>query len=486
MADLSRHLAAALAGCAVLVTSAALAAPPDDARALSLADAVARAVDNDAALRQTRVRSAAAARQVDAVEAQYGPTLDVEGKILLWDDATELTVVEPGALDLSAIPPPFDAALAGLAATVSEPIALRDQLTGQVDVTVVQPLTDLYTVSQGADLARAGQGAAEVRTSLRRRAVVYGVTEAYLNLVAARELVEVAEESVRVIAAHVADAERVAEAGLLSDAEVLAARAELARAQSRRVAGEAKADLLASLLARRVSPDAPERGLAPSHHHVGPVQAPPLTLAEARAHAADNRPELALLDRAIDAERARAKLAAWRRIPQVAAVARYTHNEGVALNPEDSFFVGATLSWRAFDWGKREAEIDAAELAVDALIAKRQAAVDDLRLAAEQRWLALSAARAEADALEASVDAAREGLRAAQAAFAVGESSSTAVLDAELRLDAARASLVRARAQGQITMAALRLALGDPYEPTVSDAELAFTGRPATTAEPTP
>ncbi|TNF23476.1 MAG: hypothetical protein EP329_27510, partial [Deltaproteobacteria bacterium] len=73
-----------------------------------------------------------------------------------------------------------------------------------------------------------------------------------------------------------------------------------------------------------------------------------------------------------------------------------------------------------------------------------------------------------------------EGVRATRSAFAVGEAASTEVLDAEVRLSGARATLVEARARGQIALASLRLALGPPYAPTVDEADI---GAPT---EPTP
>ena len=474
-----RTLAGCAAGLATLLATVtpATAAPTATPTPLSLADAVAAALANAPGLRQAQTEARAARAQVDGVRARFGPTVDVDGKLLLWNDASTLTVVDPSSIDLSSIPAPFDTALAGVLSAVGDPIPLRDQVTGEINVTVVQPLTDLYRVDRGVRLAEAGAAAADVQLDLARRELVYTVTETYLGLVAARELTAVAADAERVIAAHVSDAERLASAGLVSDAQVLAARAELARAHGQRVQADSGVALLTARLAQLVAPDG-DLAPVPTHTHLGPVDAPLLTRDAARDHAAAHRDELRLLDHARDAQRARADLATWERVPRVAAVARYTHSGGVSLNPDDSVFIGATLTWRAFDWGAREADIDAADLALDALNDRRSAVAHDLRLQVEQRWLALDAARAHAVAAEAAVTAAVEGQRAARAAFAVGEAASTEVLDAEVRLSGARATLVEARARGQIALAALRLALGPPYLPTSSDDELAPTPDP--------
>ncbi|TNF22569.1 MAG: TolC family protein, partial [Deltaproteobacteria bacterium] len=317
-----RRLAGPLGGLAALLCGTPVLAQPAPAQApaaitparpepLSLSAAVDRALAHDAGIRQADLEIRAARARVDGVRGHYGPSLDVDGKLLLWNDESTLTVVDPSSVDLSAIPAPFDAALAGLLSSVGEPISLRDQVTGEVSVTVVQPLTDLYRVDRGVRLAEAGVGAADARAELARRDLTFAVTETYLGLVAARELTAVAAEAERVLAAHVSDAEKLSRVGLVSDAQVLAARAELARTRSQLVKARAGAELLAARLARLVAPEGEGVPASLSHDHLAPVGPPPLDLAAARDHAAQHRDELRLLDRARDAQAARADLATW-------------------------------------------------------------------------------------------------------------------------------------------------------------------------------
>ena len=142
------------------------------------------------------------------------------------------------------------------------------------------------------------------------------------------------------------------------------------------------------------------------------------------------------------------------------------------MAPEDSGFVGVVLEWTLWEGGHGSAAADAEGLQADAAAAQREALAADLRLQVEQRYLAFEAARSSASAAETSEAAAEEAARAAREQFDVGELDAAAALDAEVRLLAAQAGSTRARAEAMLSLAALRQALGEPYQAALSSAEL--------------
>jgi len=110
--------------------------------------------------------------------------------------------VDPSSLDLSGVPSTLLPALEPLLSQLAKPIRFRDQWTSQLQVSVVQPITPLYSVHHGHQAAREGEVAARHQREQSQRETTYRASEAYYRLLTAQHLHQVAVESVATLTAH--------------------------------------------------------------------------------------------------------------------------------------------------------------------------------------------------------------------------------------------------------------------------------------------
>ena len=185
-----------------LVALSGWTSPARGERKLSLADAVRLALENNTQLELERAKVAEADATRKSVRGRYGPMVTVQGNVLLWDSELALDVEQPNpaTLDVPGIAARLGVTPAEVGARLSKYSDLfsllpalvdlgniRDQVTGQVSVTLAQPLTPLLQVHSGhraaarlADAARqdhrtremavAHQGS-PVTTEMRRPAI---------------------------------------------------------------------------------------------------------------------------------------------------------------------------------------------------------------------------------------------------------------------------------------------------------------------------
>jgi len=142
------------------------------------------------------------------------------------------------------------------------------------------------------------------------------------------------------------------------------------------------------------------------------------------------RPDLDAARRGSEAAAAAVRSARSALGPQMGAAARYELNANGLDGAEDSYLLGLSLRWNAFD-GRRSARIDEAEAGAASASARQRAHEDAARLEVESAWR-------DALVADGSLIAAREGAAASEEArrisaerYASGLLSLTDLLDAE-------------------------------------------------------
>jgi outer membrane protein TolC len=250
----------------------------------------------------------------------------------------------------------------------------------------------------------------------------------------------VTEQSERVLGAHLARLERLAEAGSTTGLEVTRTRARLAsvRVQTLQAkAAEAMAQL-SLIITLGLEPDAVLELREPLD------DAPP-------ADDEQRRPELLAARAQVAAKQAQARAAAGGLWPQIALRAsvqldspnsRYfpLRNQ---LNP--SWEASAILSWTAWDWGATWHGLRAAQLDAQAAHHGVEQLEDAVRLEVARRRLDVTTAAARTVATREAVDAADQSFQRAQRQCDEGQLACIIALDAEAELSRLRADLVQAR-----------------------------------------
>ena len=240
--------------------------------------------------------------------------------------------------------------------------------------------------------------------------------------------------------------------GLLTEADVLQAEAELRAAEARRVEAAWRRDEHRAALGLYLGWD-PGVLPAPSDALVDGVGPTPVREANFDAEA---RADLRMLASLHDAARASERRSRLAFLPALDGFAQYASHAGSAFDSDGAdWTVGLALRWNVFSGMRRLAE------------GQRAAAAG--RVAATRYEEALHAARSEFDRAHQAVTATNEGVRAMQAAAAAAEearslmrrrfeeglATASDVLRAEARAVSMRERAVEALAARQIALARL-------------------------------
>ena len=330
----------------------------------------------------------------------------------------------------------------------------------------------LYTsgkLRNGAGAAEAAAEAQQYRFRQARADLVLAVEKAYYGLLKARRIQKVARDAVALMEAHVSDVENLHRAGMAARNDVLKARVQLANVRVMdlkadngvKLAGVALCNLLGLPLDSDVIPQTPLR------KSVEDEPRPPLPLAIRAGW--KQRPELAALERSVRAAERRVAVARGQRRPDLFLSGNYTLKRPDRENEPDfyrSWAMTLAAQWPVFDGGIRAARVDRARAQL-AQMRQRVAAVrDEIALEITRAYLNLAEARQRAQATAENATRAQENFRVTRERFEQGVVTSTDLLDAETLLTQARVDRAAAVADYQTDRAALRRAMGVPWDRT--------------------
>lgn len=301
--------------------------------------------------------------------------------------------------------------------------------------------------------------AERARLQLVELDIVFQVSKAYFDLLAAKEIVKVFEAAVAQRAEHLHGAEVKARAGLKPEIDAYTADSELARSKLNLVDAQNAAATAKVTLdnAMGLGSDAPDYQ-QPS----GPLPATtidPLDTYLGRAFR--QRPDLQMLEdeaRAAGAEIAEYRSDYW---PTVGATAGYSVR-GRNATPADNLDAGVLISWPLFNGFLTDHEVAEARLRQDAI----RHGIEDLR---QQIVLQVKSAYLDRQASLQRIDRARRALAASRAELDLatkryegGLGSILELADAQRRFTEDGASVARALATSSTAEAALVRATADP------------------------
>jgi outer membrane protein TolC len=419
-----RPLVAVLAAAGLSAGQAAAQSP------LTLEDAVGRALKQNPAVRGAEASRREASERARQARAGWLPRVDltetwqrgnqpvfVFGSILAQRSFTEANF----AIDALNHPDPVSNFRTGISVE-------------QLVFDGVRTLSANRSAAIGEEIADAGsrETAAQLRLGVTR---AFGeVLMAQANRAAAAAALESAEEDVR-------RAERRRDAGLATEADVLAVKVHLAQIRERQI-GAASRETVARLQLNEAMGEPLDARFELQVPAVEPTAPPPI--AELEAEALANRPDLL---RAVAHERlAKESVTAARAgfYPQAAIQGVYEFNGGTFSDRVSAWTVGAVFRWNLFGGFADSAKLGEAKAATERARAERErqeaAARVDVRAAAAR----LDEARARVEVGRLAAAQAKESQRIVRDRFDAGLApvndllrASMALLDAEYHQTAA-------------------------------------------------
>ncbi len=198
------------------------------------------------------------------------------------------------------------------------------------------------------------------------------------------------------------------------------------------------------------------------------VSLPDTTLETARQRALTNNPRIQALGGEIAAARSEVDVARADFKPHFNLMAQQDLNSERLNEHKDSYTVGGKLTWRALDFGGRSGRVDRAQARVNAGLAERQQALDELMGQVGEIWREARLAERRVQTREKAIEHSKEAVRLERLRYEEGVATMTELLAAQAELDKARAERIRARFQRTMQRASLWLALGE-LDPSLVD-----------------
>jgi len=320
-------------------------------------------------------------------------------------------------------------------------------------IQVEQPLLNLDGFFERRAASRAVRAARE-RTKRTREVMAFQVKKAYFGLILAREQLDVIDAALAAARKNARQAENLFQEGLITRADVLAARVRVLDLESRRAEAASRRSTAADQLRFLLGIDIP----VPIHATDALTQeAPPQdTLTAAAANR--RRSDMQALRHRADAARQQVRARWTAFVPRLNARGTYAWNDDTAFGTDAAgYTVGASLTWSLFDGFRQigrahqaEAELRRAEIALE-----RQALKNEVEITEAQRDLA--ATRQRIRQTEAAVEQAEESLRIRSDRYAEGLERTSDLLQAEATLAERRLARLQALYRHNITLYRLEL-----------------------------
>jgi outer membrane protein len=311
--------------------------------------------------------------------------------------------------------------------------------------------------------ARSESAAADVDERTARADLSLEIARAYWTLVTALEQLRVVEQSIAATRAHLENARRRLEAGIVAPNDVFAIEAQESRQQLLAIQARGNRDVAEADLARLIG--TPQAGIQPASPLAPPA---PLSagLESLVAEAASRRTERAALSRRLTAAEERVKAAEASNRPIVAAGGGFDY-----ASPNPRFFprerewhtswdVGVNVGWLLFDGGRSRAEVAETSAATRAMRARLDEFDAMLNVDVRRAVTELTSSIAAIETADQGIRAAAEARRVANERFLAGVATSADVLDAQVALLQAELDRTQALAAGRVAEARVARAVG--------------------------
>ena len=310
---------------------------------------------------------------------------------------------------------------------------------GAIGIALAQPLID-FTVFPAHRFGKLSAAAAHLQRQFTIRETLFGVATAYYDVLKQERLVAVNRESLRLAGQQLEFAQKRANVGEVTRADVL--RAQVAVETARRTLVESENVLefnrntLGNIL--NLAPNAPFRVAEPPDY---PTTLPPFDDLLARAYA--HREDLRVKEIAIEQDIALRGQVIGEYAPRVTAQfdSERSHTSGTSAQSNYDWQATVAVSVPFFTGGQREIDLRTANEQIAQTKLAREQAAKSVESEVKQAWLAVRSLQQTLKALHAQVVAAEQGYHDLEIQYREGTATSVDVLSALNDLNTARKDL---------------------------------------------
>lgn len=414
-----RAVLAALAACGILSAGTVMAAPVE----LTLADSVNLALENNPSLKIAMLEEKKAEASLDEAEGNRGFTLGYNYSAARMKNEG-FSATNDFANSLS----------------ISIPLYTGGRLENAIDAAEIA----LESSRLGVD---------DTRQQLRM-----DTTNSYYSILQAQNQVTIYEQTVESLEEHLKNVKAQYHVGTVAKSDVLRSEVELADAQQNLIKAENARDLSISNFNNVVG--LPLDTDVRVTEELG-YEKYDLILEECIAYALENRADGKQAQLAIDAAEEYKAIAKSGYRPTISATASNGWDDEDFPGVEnESWQIGAKMSWNLFDSGVTKAQVRQAE--ADILSAKEQARQkqDAIQLEVRTAYLDVREAEKRIHTSQVSVEKAEEDLKIARVRYRAGVGTNLDVMDAQVALTTAKTNYVQSLYDYNTSKASLDRAMG--------------------------
>jgi outer membrane protein TolC len=422
---------------ACLAFGSSVGAAADESRVITVEEAVALAMGQNASLQAARARLEGGQAMASSTARRLAPAIRLGDEYQHYNEAF---VVPMGA---GAVFP------------------VRKQDTNLFTVSADQPLLGLLRLSADYQSQQRGTEAGAAQVQSAELSLRQAVETMYLRVFEARALEGTALASERELNDRLEVARAQLATGVLTEADVL--RVQVAAANARQQAIQAHSQELvarAGLLALMgLSADDASVSFAEPKSLLESGQTRPEAGA-AQDQALSGRPEILQTRLSLEAGEHQRRARLYSLLPEIDLEGAYLRSYGQIILPTNSLFIGLSAKWAIWEWGASYALYRASR-------DQERAAAFDLENQKQQIRAEVTSTMAQLDAAASAITVAEQAIASAQEAYRVtdaqlkaGTATTTDLLEAQSALTQARLNYLRAQYELAISRVNLRRTLG--------------------------
>ncbi len=343
-----------------------------------------------------------------------------------------------------------------------------DQNQWRLNGVIQQPLFTGFANLSTYQLAKLGLDVAEIQFDRARLDLILQVKEAYLGILSAERLINVAEQSVRQLQEGVRVAQNFYKVGISPKIDVLDAEVRLAEAERELIIATndlqvAIAEFNTVLRWPLNKPVAVEDILSTESYGK--------TYEASEANALRYRPELLAAKNNVASAQKEVTLAKSDYYPTLTWSLNYFRRgdtpavNGSPFVDREFWEAGATATWTFFEWGKTRYAASERRVRVRQAEQILEKVKDDIRLEVRTAFLNLQSADKAVKVAAKSIESAEENFRISGERYEEQVATATEVLDAQTRLTRARVNYTTALVAFNLARARLVRAMGLEEEP---------------------
>lgn len=343
-----------------------------------------------------------------------------------------------------------------------------ERITGSRNVwtmnfNIEQPLFTGFNILSNFERAKLGNEQARSQFARAELELVLEIQNTFLDLLAAREAVRVAEDSLTRLRSYLTRSQSFYDVGLVPRLDLLQAQVDVAQAEQNLISAQNGVDNLTARLNMLLNLPLEKEVLYQGELEFLPF---PFEFEECRVLALQNRPDIFIADKSVQIAMKDEKITASSFYPQVGASFNYTRHgddpgvSGTRLRDASEWRAGVQMQWTFFEWGRTYYGYKQAGQNTRQLMAEYENLVYTVVFEVKSSYLNINESRQRISVARQGLEEAREGYRMADARYEAQVGTSTDVLDAQARLSEAEANLIRANADYMKALAAIYSAMG--------------------------